>query len=81
MDWNSKKSLKVIITALNVGFGNIFTCAFSFFNVKGHPLTLSFPSDGYGLYEMAGNVWELAQDWYDVSYYKSLASNKENITR
>ena len=33
-----------------------------------------FPPNGYGVFDMAGNVWQWVSDWYRPDYYAQLAS-------
>lgn len=38
---------------------------------KGSAPAKSFKANGYGLYNMTGNIWEWCWDWFDAGYYRA----------
>jgi len=64
---------------------NTFTGEFPYKNTAedgfaGIAAVKSFPANGYGLYDMAGNVWNWCNDFYSADVHVAASSNKEKVS-
>jgi formylglycine-generating enzyme required for sulfatase activity len=63
-------------------WGDAIDCSFAnYSNCKGDITPVGSYEKGtnsYGIYDMAGNVWEWVADWYDANYYTTLGDNALN---
>lgn len=47
-------------------WGNTISAANANYNSDGTSEVMIYPANGYGLYDMAGNVWEWTNSWYEA---------------
>lgn len=69
--WGNKEPEKDELANFKYYRGQLFSKRFPFDAKNRGPLPCgSFPPNGYDLFDMAGNVWDWIQDYYNPDYYE-----------